>query len=38
MSLSMLKVRYLGAKEMAQWLRILTALPEDPGLPAPTED
>ena len=36
MSLSMLKVRYLGAKEMAQWLRILTALPEDPGFPAPT--
>ena len=36
MSLSMLKVRYLGAKEMAQWLRILTALPLDPGFPAPT--
>ena len=36
MSLSMLKVRYLGAKEMAQWLRILTALPEDPGFLALT--
>ena len=36
MSLSMLKVRYLGAEEMSQWLRVLIALPEDPGFPAPT--
>jgi hypothetical protein len=33
MSLSMLKVRYLGAEEMAERLRVLTALPEDPGMP-----
>ena len=32
----MLKVRYLGAEEMSQWLRVLIALTEDPGFPAPT--
>lgn len=36
MSLSMLKVRYVESEEMAHWLRVLTAVPEDPGFPAPT--
>jgi hypothetical protein len=37
MSLSVLKVRYVESEEMAQWLRVLTALPENPGYPAQTQ-
>ena len=37
MSLSMLKVRYIESEEMAQCLRVLTAVPENPGYPAQTQ-
>jgi hypothetical protein len=37
MSLSMLKVRYVKSEELAQWLRVLTAVPENPGYPAQTQ-